>query len=137
MNDLDRLAADLERAGRDALSDALTETLSNARRASSGFTSPADLRRMGHPYARRHGRTLLDPFVINAQSGKFLQAWARSGPQEERGALTGLVTNSDPKGELLGRGTRTMLGRPLADVLQPEAEQALTEALERRLERIG
>jgi hypothetical protein len=138
MDDLTRLANQIEQAAREAMSDALQVTLIEAKRLSSGFETRKDHRRNDHPYARRHGRVKPpnDPFLINAQSGRFLQSWERREPQDAGGKLVGVVTNSDPKGELLGRGTRLMLARPLPVVVAPLGEQALADALVRRLDRL-
>lgn len=138
MDDLTRLANQIEQAARAAMSDALQVTLIEAKRLSSGFETRKDHRRNDYPYARHHGRVKPphDPFLINAQSGRFLQSWERQEPRDEGGKLSGVVTNSDPKGELLGRGTRLMLARPLPVVVAPLGQQALVEGLARRLDRL-
>lgn len=138
MDELTRLANQIEQAAREAMAEALQVTYIEAKRLSSGFETRKDHRRNDHPYARRHGRVKPpnDPFLINAQSGRFLKSWEQQEPREEGGKLAGVVTNRDPKGELLGRGTRLMLARPLPVVVAPVGEQALADALVRRFDRL-
>jgi hypothetical protein len=79
---------------------------------SSGLLSSADLRRQGHPYARRHGTPALDPDTVNRQSGAFIHAWRLDGPRSAEGGLVTAVFNVDPKAAaFLESGTRLMFAR--------------------------
>lgn len=125
---------------RDAAAALGDEALEWARRYSSGMLSGADLRRMGHPYARRHGQVRgADPATVNFQSGQFLLSWEQEGPRPlPGGGWEALVWNRDPKAAWLEHGTRTMLPRLLPEAvlarLEPRALAAVERAIERAVE---
>lgn len=95
-----------------AIDMALDDTVSDARRLSSGTRSSARLRQMDHPYARRHGTPLLPPEIINVQSGEFLSAWHRRRTSEG-----GQVINDSSVADFLKSGTPRMFARPIDIVL--------------------
>jgi len=79
-----RLAVGMERRGEKYLKEISAATKKNtkavytkARQFSQRrFASLADLRRMGHPYARRRpGRLPVAAHIINKQLGKFHRSW--------------------------------------------------------------
>lgn len=143
-------AADLERradALPEALSDALSATAEDAvRRAqwwSSGSLQARDLRRLDHPYARRHGSPRLNPDFVNQRSGVFLESWRSSDPEEnEQGDLSAAVFNIDPKAPYLeqpdgGPNSLMFARRPheqVAAEVEPRFEQRVAQALTRVLE---
>lgn len=119
-------------------------------RYSSGPFTLKQLRRMGHPYARRHPKPLLDPGVINVQSGAFRSAWRRDGPNDvaflgseanpfgasDRGLVTAIY-NEDPKAAFLeqpdGAPASLMVQRPvdekIAAAAEPERERRIERAI--------
>jgi len=80
-------------------------------RESSYRRSPAVMRR--HPFARRRRRPLLEPSKIGIKTGRFVGSWEVRGPFAFSNSLRSVVFNSDPKSDLLARGTRLMFPRPL------------------------
>ena len=124
-------AQDFERDFRDAEQRTVDDALVIAEGLSSGPHSTADLRRMGHPYARRHGKPLLNPAIINAQTGTFRASWDGESPRPDGDGLTAAIFNTDPKAELLQSGTRTMFARPI----DAQIEEDLAPRREARLER--
>jgi len=114
---------------------ALEACRAEAIRQSSGPYSQADLNRMDNPYARRHGRPLLDPATINVQSGQFRSAWAVSSVVMQLGQISGELRNDDFVADFMARGTRFMFARPiqreLEDYLAVEMESRIAAELER------
>lgn len=132
-NRLAQLGARLERAGRDWKSGSVRDLVRIARKWSDGRLSLKDLRRMGHPYARRHGTPRLNPAMINRQTGAFYNAWE---PDPQADEWTAAIHNTDPKAELyLQPGTSRMFARPVdAEILAeaaPEIDARLRYLLER------
>jgi hypothetical protein len=111
--------------------------LQAARLYSSGPYSLAALRRMGHPYARRHAAAPLDPAVINLQTGRFAASWRL---ESVGGGLIGgmRVVNDAPYAGYLEEGTSRMIRRPIEEKILAENEGLLMRnmnlALERALE---
>lgn len=88
-----------------------------ARKRSSGPFSLYELAEMDHPYAVRHGMPLLDPSIINEQTGRFKASW-----QGEIGVSSGRVSNASDVADYLDQGTDTMFRRPIGDALEAEME---------------
>lgn len=126
-----RLEQELKEAHRETLADAFR----TAQAMSSGTVGAAALRRLDHPFARRHGAPLLNAAVINRQTGRFWESWAQQGPFEVAGAIVGRVFNTDPKARFLEEGTRFMFARPLPDAVvasvAPRFERRIEEAVVR------
>ena len=89
---------------------------------SSGPISSEQLKDEDHPYARRHGRALRDPSIINTQSGKFVALWREAGLTHSGGKMSGRVENPGyivrgrrrwNLAQLLNDGTRLMVPRPI------------------------
>jgi len=109
-----------ERALKSEVRNALAETLEDTRatvvRNSSGPLSAKRLAQMGHPYGRSLGASLIrtvanvDPMLINLQKGAFVRGWKKAGPRLRAGALSGEVTNTDPKAKYMF-GTKRMVPR--------------------------
>jgi hypothetical protein len=59
--------------------------------ASSGDLTEKDLRRLDHPYARRHGTAKKDPSIINVRSGRFRRSWATLSPRVQNRRVTSRV----------------------------------------------
>jgi hypothetical protein len=103
-----------------AVNDTLHAGYGLAIQHSSGTHSSADLARLDHPFATRHGSPLLDPSVINAQTGQFRAAWRTEGPKPTAGGVGGAIVNDDPKVQVLKPGTRLMFARPVEDRIARE-----------------
>lgn len=106
-----------------------------ADRLSSGPYSLADLRRMGHPYARRRPRPPLPPGVINVQSGLFRRSWHVEA--HLRGARMEVsIENRAPYARYLLEGTRRMIPRPYEEALRRELRAAIPRILAGALGRL-
>lgn len=137
-------AAGLPEAAAAAVNSVADQVLARARGMSQGPLSLKTLRRLGHPYARRHGR-IRGPGredEINKQSGVFLQSWTL-----ERAPATGAeasVFNVAPHASYLydersnydDGGTRYMLGRAVPDIIADEFEPILEQTLEAEISRL-
>jgi hypothetical protein len=118
-----------------ALEATMEDVASEADRHSSGPHSLVELAAMDYPYARRHGRALLDPSTINVQSGEFRAAW--SAPQVMRFGqdLSARLVNDADVANWLRDGTRYMVPRPIGDYLESYAEKELERRIEAELRR--
>ena len=94
----------------------LQEAKARAILLSSGTLSTAELRRRGHPYARRNP-TSPNPQIINAQTGVFRQAYTTPPPVATASGVTASVVNVAPYSGYM-RGTRLMVARPLPQAVQ-------------------
>ena len=94
----------------------LQEAKARAILLSSGTLSTAELRKRGHPYARRNP-TSPNPQIINAQTGVFRQAYTTPPPVATASGVTASVVNVAPFSGYM-RGTRLMVARPLPQAVQ-------------------
>ena len=94
----------------------LQEAKARAILLSSGTLSTAELRRRGHPYARRNP-TSPNPQIINAQTGVFRQAYTTPPPVPSASGVTASVVNVARYSGYM-RGTRLMVARPLPQAVQ-------------------
>jgi hypothetical protein len=121
----------------------LVELRGACRRRSQGALRARDLRRMDHPYARRHGGPLLNPDVVNSSESGFGGAWELDGPTQADGALSGSVWNSDPKANYLsqedGDSRTAMFARhpheAAAAEVAPRREERLEQAIQDSFQR--
>lgn len=67
----------LGQGARNVVSLTVQDAYDKALDLSSGAITEPMLRRMDHPYARRHGKPLRNPDVINVQTGEFRAGWVR------------------------------------------------------------
>ena len=129
------MAGQLQKAIDTALKDAVREatqaTLRRAKVVSSGTRTLAQLASMDHPFAQRHPVPLLEPAIINMQSGAFKRDW-----KKRTSGLVGFVENDNPVVPFLTEGTRFMHIRPIDKALQVYADMALIEAAKRNLSKI-
>lgn len=109
------------------------------------YASLAQLRQMGHPYARRQFAGMpggarrmaarsglpMPAYYINLQSGRLYEGWnleIREGGNE----IAIRITNEAPYFRFLARGTGKMISRPILDVALARASgefsQIYTEA---------
>lgn len=100
-------------------------------RLSSGPLSTAQLRRMGHPYARR-APTSPNPQVINVQRGAFRAGWTGDGPTVTAGGVVSRIYNTSGEAKYL-LGTRTAIARPIREAIikavQPDRIKRLNRAV--------
>ena len=94
----------------------LQEAKARAILLSSGTLSTAELRKRGHPYARRNP-TSPNPQIINVQSSVFRQAYTTPPPVATASGITARVVNVAPFSGYM-RGTRLMVARPLPQAVQ-------------------
>lgn len=158
IRDAQRLFERLERQVDDAVEHGFERVLDRglalARRQTSGRRSLAELRRLDHPYARRHGTPLLDPAIVNVQSGALLSRWYKTGQYvapvrvpavgasrtlgSRSRDLRGAIVNDAPVTQHL-EGTRVMFRRPVAEAVEKkldvDAEAIIARAVTRVLSR--
>lgn len=139
---LENTTSNVQEAGRAALENAAQVLLKHARRVLSLTDHAlADLRRMDHPYAVRHGRIMVHkstPWKIHAQSGNLLRS-LKDMPYDVGDAVAHAVyidTADAPYAEYLVKGTRSMLPRdPLwtGVALQPTVQKQVMQAIVKTL----
>lgn len=131
---LSRLGSDLTRATvaaeRENAQDARGELVA----ASHGSNSTADLRRAGHPYAKRAPNPAYDPSVVNDQGHGFPEGWAAGEPiADETGeTITSAVVNHHPDAHWIataGEGGSRQVARPIVQ----RAAAAVRERRKRRV----
>lgn len=129
MNVLTELVDDLKALKGKTQDEVAREVLAEAIRLSSGTLSYADLARMDHPYAKRHGTPRLDPSMINTHTDQFRQSWKTR--HESDGSIT--IYNDAPYAQFLMTGTPTMFRRPVDDVLRDMIPAIIEQRLRERL----
>lgn len=132
--DLQRLIDGLTRVPLEAklaVGETIHATQWEAVALSSGTVSSADLARMDHPFAKRHGSPQTNLLPINAQSGEFRNSWVTHGPSERGGTVVASLENVSPHADFLEGGTRFMFARPLELPLTDFAERVLEVELGR------
>lgn len=129
----DELAAAVEQAEVElqellieAMNLAIADTFEMALQMSSGNVTPYELRHEGSPYARRHGQPLLDPAIINEQSGLFKSSWrAELVTVVKSLSVDGSITNDAPYADLLVKGTKFMFARPIDKALEAYMDERI------------
>ena len=106
------LPALLEKAALQEQRDSLADAQRLLIQQSSGTVSLAELRRMGHPFARRAPQASPDAAIINDQGGAFRKSWRKVAPVRSGDFVTSRVVNTDPKARFMN-GTKTMVKRPI------------------------
>lgn len=128
----------IEEAGRVAMAEAAKVLLDYARRVLSITDHTlADLRRLDHPYARRHGRIKIHattPWKVHTHTGRLLRA-LKDAPYDVGDMPAHMVyldTADAPHAQYVVEGTRTMLPRdPLwtGTALQPAVQKRVMGAV--------
>ena len=115
-----------------ALEDAKREALAS----SSGPLTKRDLRRMDHPFARRHGQALTDPEIINKGGGDFYRDWQTEPVTATGDGTEGRLFNDSKSAHWLsrgGKGKSKMVARPviarIKRLVQPERKRRTLAAL--------
>ena len=105
---------------RSAVAAAEAEALEDAKRealaSSSGPLTKRDLRRMDHPFARRHGQALTDPEIINKGGGDFYRDWQTEPVTATGDGTEGRLFNDSKSAHWLsrgGKGKSKMVARPV------------------------
>lgn len=121
--------AGLEQRLREVVRAAETRSLRSARyeleQASRGTLSPSDLRRLDHPYARRHskdrsfgGSALRDPAILNQRTGRLARSWRLVAVKTTKQGTRGSVINRAPSAKWIksgGSGASKMVTRPIIE----------------------
>lgn len=116
---------DLRPRMRATLADALEAIRQQAVAHSSGTLTPEQSAAMGYAYSRRHPRPLLDPGIINVQTGELRASWTFNGPTEAGDSVGGYVFNVDPKADEVERGDARVWDRPIAEKVARDAAPAV------------
>jgi hypothetical protein len=136
---LDRIADGLERECLAAVAETLDDLRDRAVYQSEGPLTPQELRRLGHPLARRRGTPQIDPHRVNRQSGVFAGSWDTDGPHEDEGGVFGALFNTDPKAPFLeqpdGGPKSTMFPRHPHEAASRDVEPRFTERMDAALVR--
>lgn len=118
-----------------AVRESAKEAKQEAIRFSSGTASKADLRRAGHPFARRRPQAVaFPPFLINKhRPNGFAMKWRSSLPMVRGNRITARVFNISEVAKYMD-GTKYMIPRPVADavlaIVLPAHEQRIQKAYE-------
>lgn len=80
---------------------------------SIGFLSSAELKQLGHPYARRRPNPPSDPGIINRQTGLFYNSWHYT--VQLLASSTRLTIFNDAPYAAYMLGTRLMIPRPILE----------------------
>lgn len=81
-------------------------------RQTSGVVSTRELRRLDHPFARRHGQPRLSPLPINRQTGRLQRSFRAFRRSQESNMVTQMQFTASYGKYVLGlRGTKYMLPR--------------------------
>lgn len=104
----------------------------------------ADLDKLDHPYAKRHGvegAGLHDPYQqVHEQTGALIAGLDIVPPHVTSTGATASVRNADEKDTMIQIGTRTMIGRPYMAYVRNEFAEDISAAgaaeFERRLARL-
>lgn len=118
----------IEREAKHAAGAAVGAGKTKAMEWSSGPFSLAQLAKMDHPYAKRHGTPRLEAGIINTQTGAFKSDWATSLPTYDGSTVSARLYNDNEKADFLQFGTPTMFARPIGKRLEQfVAERAVRE----------
>lgn len=115
-----RIAHEMEATASQVVEDAIKDTLVAAEMLSSGVYTTADLRELGHPYAKRDPRPPQDAAIINRQTGRFQRSWK----PKRLSAFHAQVINDSPEAEFLAKkeGTARMIARPLVERVEEQVK---------------
>lgn len=136
-----RRAARVKSELRAAEGQVLDQAKRQAQALSSGPYSLKELRKMGHPYAKRAPNPPMMAGVVNVQSGQFRAAWSRKLGQFGNwwfGGMRSTLTNASPEAGYLKSGPRSkMIARPIWNLIgatiRPIRRSKLRAALRRAL----
>ncbi|MBB6053283.1 hypothetical protein [Armatimonas rosea] len=124
----------LARAIVDAEQESLDDIEAEFRRRSEGTLTYSDLRRMGHPYARRDPQTPLDPAMLNTHSGELLAGYEQESIEADDEGTSGMVFNDSEHAHRImsgGKGDSLMVERPIVEAVEDFIEAPRRERLQR------
>lgn len=114
--------------------ESLKETVATFHRQSSGGLTRRDLRRMGHPFARRAPQSPVDASKINIGEGTFSREWQQEGVVSSDSGTEGSAYNNSESAKWLatgGKGRSKMVERPIVEAVKQEIQAPRKERLER------
>ncbi len=79
------------------------------------FYSTKQLRRMGHPYAKRAPRPPVKPHILNRQNGLLHQSWKVNTRRYSDGVTVSVVNMAPYAKYMTADGTTKMIGRPVLE----------------------
>lgn len=126
----ERLAAAVVAAEQETLDDAEREL----KRRSEGTLTYAEMRRMGHPYARRDPQTPLDPAMLNTHSGELLRGYEMEEVTASEDGTFGSVFNNSEHAQWImsgGQGNSLMIERPIVQAVEDLIWEPRRERLQR------
>jgi hypothetical protein len=145
---------EVEKALRQSVGDQSRDLVRYAKKLSSGRFSAKTLRQMGHPYAKRHGRSSAsgrfqkhaagipygDPGIINRQTDDFKDGWrvTRARLSEGKDEIDGGITNISSHAKFLFSpgGTKRMIARPILRKLEEYHKQRWDKKVRASLARV-
>jgi hypothetical protein len=112
------------------------ETLEKAHelliKQSSGKISTKELRRMGHPFARRAPQDSPPADIINSQSGEFKGKWRNRGVKTTSKGTSGKVRNISRKAGFM-HGTPLMVKRSVVEAVKKKIRRQRRQRLRKYL----
>ncbi len=114
--------------------ESLKEAVTAFQRRSSGGLTRRDLRRMGHPFARRAPQSPMDASKINIGEGTFSREWQQEGVVFSDSGTEGSAYNNSESAKWLatgGKGRSKMVDRPIVEAVKQEIQSPRKERLER------
>ena len=126
---MDNLEKEFQNVFVEAMDLATRDGLSEAIKLSSGNVSIGQLISLDHPYAKRHGMSLLPSDQINEQTGEFISKWVQQEPELNDNTITGSVLNDSNIADYLtqpnGNSKSTMVIRPIDKTVEEYIQQKL------------
>lgn len=104
------------------------------------FFSLAQLRAMGHPYAKRNPFPPVRPHILNRQNGLLHRSWLVRVRRYGDGSTASVVNTAPYAKYMTAEGTTKMIGRPVLDEAlartQPERARNMRNARRRGYYRV-
>ena len=79
------------------------------------FVSTQQLRKLGHPYAKRDPRPPVRAHILNKQAGLLYSSWKVNVRRYPDGATVSVVNTAPYAKYMTAEGTTKMIGRPIFD----------------------
>jgi len=121
---LEALENGIEAAIEGAVAEIAEIGAEDGRARSDGGMSYAEMRRLDHPKARRHGRPRTDMGVINRHRGVFYAAWRSTRNQ---------VINDSDVADFIQYGTQFMFESPISMLVEGTMAEKAPAVLEKHL----
>ncbi len=104
---------------------ATNRVMMKAYKRSAGKYKASTLTKKGHPYSTRNAGGWIpysDPGIINLQSTEFYFSWRKQDPMLKGNEIVSSVYNVSPYADVLAKGKKSTIPRPLIKGLMPTAE---------------